>query len=322
MRLLEILNVFVDSGALLRDPSRAFASLNQLSRRAHHSDDKIRRAIAALSKEACDPLVEVKNRRWGLTTKGGIVHTQAERLLAAFRDRSEADPVEVLEVAIADGVNPEIVAQAAKAFFWEWERFPITLRIQRLDPDTLPESLRSGSIAFALGWEGEEIGAGSHEPLEPGARWHALVSQSHPLAKQEGSIEASSLSEARIFLSPASDVPALSSLLAGSPSARVRVESLAAARAMVASGLGVSLELAFGDSDDCESLRRLPIAGLGPQRLCLYPPANKDDMSEPAAFFKAALKDAIREAALPPIPPAIEAFGEIAEIPPLPQAAV
>jgi hypothetical protein len=235
--------------------------------------------------------------------KGGIVYTQAERMLAAFRDSSEADPVEVLEVAIADGVDPEIVAQAAKAFFREWGSFPITLRIQRLDSDSLAESLRSGSIAFAFGWEGEEVGAGSAETLEPGARWHVVVQQSHPLARQEGAVEAVSLAEARIFLTPGSDVPALSSLLAGSSSARVRVETAAEARAMVAAGLGFSLELAFGDATEGDpSFRRLPIEGLAPQRCCLYLPANKDEMSEPAKFLASSFRDAVRDATELPLP--------------------
>jgi molybdenum-dependent DNA-binding transcriptional regulator ModE len=68
MRLFELLHVYVGIAAILRDPNKAFASLNQACRRARLSDCKVRRAIAALSREAGDPLVEVKNRRWGLTT--------------------------------------------------------------------------------------------------------------------------------------------------------------------------------------------------------------------------------------------------------------
>jgi DNA-binding transcriptional LysR family regulator len=307
MRLFEVLSVFVLCATFLRGPNRSFASLNQVARRASVTDDKLRRAIAALSREARDPLVEVKGRRLVLTTIGDNLLSQAERLLATCRGQTEHDDVEVMAVAVADDIEPEIVTNAVRDFFKEWETFPLTLRIQRLDPETMAEAIRSGSIAFAVGWEGDENTGCSIERLEPGASWRVLVPLNHELASQDKPVTMANLVNCRIFLPSSVIVSAhrLASSLVASPSVnRVEVDSKHTVRTIVAAGLGVGLDLEFGTDSNgsSESFRRLPLVGLDPEHLCLYLPKNPSELSEPAKFLIASIRDAIRDASLPPIP--------------------
>ncbi len=85
MRMFEALHVFVSCASLLRGPYRAFASLNQISRRAGVSDDKLRRVVEGMAVEANDPLMVLKGRQWVLTQAGEVILARTEALLAAFR---------------------------------------------------------------------------------------------------------------------------------------------------------------------------------------------------------------------------------------------
>ncbi len=211
-----------------------------------------------------------------------------------------------MTIAVADDLDRMFLAAAVLAFFVEWGSFPITLRIVRLDPETLAEALRSGFVAFAIGWEQEFASGCSVERLEPYARWQVLVALVHKLANCEREVTADDLTDSRVFLTPlASSSPSLAALLRSVPAThRIEVESVKTAQAMVTAGLGIGLDVSFASaaSERAEPFRRLPVAGVEPKHLCLYLPKNPDDLSDPGKYLIETVRRAVREIGLPPIP--------------------
>jgi DNA-binding transcriptional LysR family regulator len=99
-------------------------------------------------------------------------------------------------------------------------------------------------------WEGDQLTPGGKR-LEPGLRWSVLAPASgHPLSHSSGPVTANRLAGCRVILPPkASVLPDLPSILSQVPPAsRVLADSAYSVRAMVEAGVGVGLDLDFGEA--------------------------------------------------------------------------
>jgi DNA-binding transcriptional LysR family regulator len=306
-RLFAPLICYVALAAPLTQPTQRIATLNHLSRRSRMSDDSVRRTLSRLSEAVGgDPLIAPKDRRLVLTQRGLDLYRAALQVIAVTQGgQAESESVELLRIAAAPGIDPRLLAIAAGLFFEVYQGM-LALQFEPLDPQTIAESIRSGAIAFAIVWDGDQLTPGGKR-LEPGLRWSVLAPLSgHPLSDFGDPVTAERLAACRVFLPPkAGGVPDLQLLLAQvAPANRIQVDSTFTARAMVASGLGIALDLGLvgAEHDGCGQHRRLPIDGLAEEHLCLYGPRQQADLAEPAGFLFAAFQDAARELTLPKLP--------------------
>src|SRR5207253_2714449 len=112
--------------------SHAICSLPQLCRRAGiRGDDKPRRLLVQLGEAMNDRLIEVKDRhRFALTAVGRELLAAAQRLVnLAKKGTGEDDAVELLKVAVASGVESQVLAAAVAAWLAEWDGL-LTLQLQ------------------------------------------------------------------------------------------------------------------------------------------------------------------------------------------------
>ena len=325
-RLFAPLISFVSLAAVLTQPTQRIGSYNHWARRARMSDDSLRRTLARLSEAiGGDPLVASKGHRLALTPRAHELYLIGQRLIAVTQGgQADAESVEVLKIAVVVGIDPCLLATAAARFLEVYQEI-LTLQFETLDLQTVSEAIRSGTIAFAVAWEGDQLTPGGKR-LEPGLRWSVLAPASgHPLSNSSEPVTANRLAGCRVILPPkAGVIPELPRLLSQVPPAnRVMADSAQTVRAMVATGgLGVGFDLDFGDatSRSNEPFRRLPIEGLAEEHISLYGPRQQADLSEPAGFLFTAFQDAVRDLALPPIPQLLEPLDEtFSDIPPLPE---
>lgn len=325
-RLFAILVCYVALAAPLTQPTQMIATFNHLARRSRMTDDALRRTLARLSEAVGgDPLVESKGRRLVLTALGHELYLIAQRLIAVTQGgQAETETVESLKIAVAVGIDPRLLAVAAVRFLEVYQEM-LALQFETLDPQTISEGIRSGTVAFAVVWEGDQLTPGGKR-LEPGLRWSVLTpSSGHSLSNSREPVTAKRLAGCRVILPPKALVsPELPRLLSQVPPARqVLADSAHCVRAMVEAGLGVGLDLDFGDAttNRKEPFCRLPIEGLAEEHICLYVPRQQTELSEPAGFLFTAFQDAVRDLALPPIPQLPEPGDDdtFPEISPLPE---
>jgi DNA-binding transcriptional LysR family regulator len=306
-RLFGPLNCYAALAAPLTQPTLRIATLNHLSRRARLTDDVVRRTLGRLSEAVGgDPLIASKDRCLALTQRGLDLYRAAIQLIAVTQGgQAESESVELLRIAVSPGIDPRLLAIAAGQFFEVYHGM-LALQFETLDPQTIAESIRSGAIAFAIVWDGDQLTPGGKR-LEPGLRWSVLAPfTGHPLSDFSEPVTAERLAGCRVFLPPkagaAADLQILLSQV--SPANRVQVDSRFTARAMAASGLGVAFDLGFvgAEHDGCGQHRRLPVEGLAEEHLCLYGPRQQADLAEPAGFLFAAFQEAARELTLPKLP--------------------
>jgi DNA-binding transcriptional LysR family regulator len=224
--------------------------------------------------------VELRDRRLMLTLTAKSLLKHVRALLASGQNQgADADAVETVTVALADDLDAEIQTVLTGAFVREYADEPVALRFQPLDPETVVPAIRTGTVAFAVGWEGDAVGG---ERLDSGLPWTLLVPLGSTLAGSGSAVTAGDLAAGRVFLPPRCLVaPHISALLeAVPPTKRVEVDSAHAARAMVAAGLGVCLDIDFGlhPLGALEPWVRRPIEGLQPEHLCLIQPRNPDEL--------------------------------------------
>jgi DNA-binding transcriptional LysR family regulator len=244
--------------------------------------------------------VEYQNRRLALTGSGTRLLEKLKAVLAIGQEMKDSEPTEVMRVAIAE-IVAELLSVTGKDFFQTWEGL-VALQFLQLDLQTISETVRSGYIAFAIGLEGDEV-VGNGEMLEPGLRWVAAI-PANAMSSLQGSVSVAQLAKHRLFLPPSAvRSPRLTELLTITPlSQQVHMDSSSAALAMAAAGLGVGMVLDSGSpASGSESLRRLPVSGIEPQRICLYA-GKADSLSQPALDLMDAIRAAVRKAALPEIP--------------------
>ena len=293
-RVFEYLELFVTCGTPLDRPNHSISSFNQLARRARVDDDKLRRTIDRLAQGLSDPLIRTHGRRLVLTEVGHDLLTHAERLLAVGKGRPEAEPVELLNVAIADGIG-SVLARSTAEFLTEWTGL-VGLRFHSLDAGAVREQIAAGTVAFGLGWAADD-GAGAGERLEPGFPWRLLVPHSHRLAGTDAPLAGDQLGETeRVIVPPLGTVSAqVNEFLAPVPPAnRIDADSSETVREFVASGLGIGLDITGATERCTERLCWRPVARLEPEYICLYLPRHHaDKLSAPALF----LIDAVRRTA-------------------------
>jgi len=296
-RVFEDLAIFVACGSPLTRPNHAFTSINQLARRSRAgSDDKLRRTLARLEQAMNDPLIQTEGRRLVLTEVGCQLLTHSERLLAIGKGRPEAEPVEFLNVAVADSVG--VLAHSAADFLAEWNGL-VGLRFHTLDAETVQEQIAAGSVAFGLGWAADDI-MGTTERLEPGFMWQMLVPSTHRLAESAEPLTGDQLGETeRVIVPPLGAASAqVNEFLASVPPAnRIDADCSETVREFVASGLGIGLDITGGTERCAERLCWRPVAGLEPEYLCLYLPRHHaDKLSAPALFMVDAVRRTVQGA--------------------------
>jgi DNA-binding transcriptional LysR family regulator len=321
MKLRKTLSAVVDVLTPLTRPGHAYTRRSQLARRGDVTEDKLGRMLAELAEDFGDP-VEFQGRRLVLTHGGSRLLDKLKAVLAVGKELTEFEPTEVLRVAVAE-IDPGLLAVAAQAYFRNWEGLQ-ALQFVPLDLQTITESIRSGHVAFAVGLEGDEI-VGEGEWFEPGFLWTACIPGDYTMAGLEGRVSTEQLAGCRLVLPPSAlRSPRLSDLLTRTPiSQQVHVESSHSALAMATAGLGIALVLDTGNNLVPGSVpyRRLPVAGIEPEHLCLYHPGKSDDISQPGRDLIEAIRNAVRDAALPPIPSldGPEEIEGLPELPPLPE---
>ena len=285
MRPLEELTQYIALVRPLLKPNHAVTSLGQLSRWARIQDDKARRVLARMS-EACggDSLVELKGRKYALTTVGKEVFLAGERLIAVGQQNPEVLS-EVVTVEVATEIDPLFLADPLARFFEEWAGL-VAVKLLPLDPDGVRTSVAAGITSFGLGFAEADGSSGCPLLPEP-VVWSAVVHTDHPLAELH-EVTPDQLATCRVFV-PAEFAEQLAHDLALAGTSLVIVPTAEAVRTAARRSLGVGLDLDFGAGTP-DSVVRVPVAGLQPLRLGLYLPRKPECLSEAARWLLDLLK--------------------------------
>jgi DNA-binding transcriptional LysR family regulator len=290
MRALEELALFVALVKPLTKANHSCTSLNQLARWTRIQDDKARRTVTRLAEAVGDPLLEVRGRRYCLTTAGQELLTCGEKLLAVGRNGGGQVPGESLAVEVAPGIDPGVLAGPLHDFFEEWAGL-VTVKIVPLDAEGLKQNLATGVTAFGLDLVAED-GAGGAVLLEQPARWTLLVPAAHSLVRVGEPITDKHLAQGeRVFIPAVLADCAEGCLSRLNLASTVVVPSPDAVRAFVGAELGLGLELDFATTDLPDPLVRLRLAGAEPVYLGLVLPKKAEALTEAAK----SLADLIRQ---------------------------
>lgn len=296
--LLQPWLIWTALAGLVSRPNHAFSSLNQVHRRTKTGEDKLRRTLDALRAAYGDPLVVHEGRRLALTPLARDLARAAEGLLAVGKDRPDLETPEVLRVALAAGIDPELIAAVLARFAAEWDGL-IGLEFLPLDPVTVRDGIAAETFAFGVGFPSGG-GPQPDETLEPGLEWTLLCNTSHRLAAGTETVGPEDfVTSDRVFVAADGSPPPAAFLAAVNPVNRFQVGTTATARALVARGLGVCFELLAPSGASASPCIRRPLAA-PPECLGLYLPRNSADvLSDPAKFLLDALRSELAVARCP-----------------------
>lgn len=287
MRPLDEISQFIELVRPLMKPNHTVTSLGQLSRWARLQDDKARRVLARMS-EACggDSLVELRGRKYALTSVGKELVLAGERLIAVGQQDSGAFG-EVVTVEVAPEIDPLFLADPLGRFLDEWAGLA-AVKLLPLDTEGVRTNVASGITSFGLGFA-EADGSSGCALLERPVPWVVVVHPEHPLAERQ-TVSPDQLASHRVF-APAEFAERVSQSLARTGSASLVVLPTSdAVRVAARRNLGVGLDLDFGVVDDSDPFVRIPLAELPPLRLGLFLPRKAEALSEAAKFLLDLLK--------------------------------
>jgi DNA-binding transcriptional LysR family regulator len=274
-------------------PNHSFRSWGQLEKRERLPEDKATRVMARCADLAGGDLAQVQDNRIVPTALGCQFRDLVERLLDL--SKSQAEPVEIVRVGIAPGIDASLLAPAIARFTAQWGGVVALQAI--LVPDGMRDAVRSGAIGFGVGWPDTDS-LGADERLEPPIPVSILVPDGHRLAGEGGPIDADHLRPSdRAHFSPRLTVPLRDLLARVPPAHRSEVGCSETLHQLAAVGAGLGFEYAHSVRRTLDSFARLPVTGVEPASLGLWLPRDPERMTEPAKFLATAIRQAVREAA-------------------------
>ena len=281
-------------------PSHTFRSWSLLARRERLTDDKVIRALARSADLAGGDLTQLRENRIMPTPLGIQFRELAERLIDL--GRSQPEPVEVIRLGVAPGIDGTLLARVAERFIAEWGGV-VSLRLLTV-ADEIRDALRTGAIHIGLAWTDAEPSE-PDQRFEPGIPLVCLVPPGHRLADADGPVTAEHLMPAdRLLQSPRAASFDLGNFLDRVPPVNRQVIECHAVHALVARGAWLGLAFAPPETLSGGSCLIRAVDGIEPAKLGLYTPAK---LSEPAQFLADAIRTALAEQSLKTSPAEVEA---------------
>jgi DNA-binding transcriptional LysR family regulator len=314
----------------LREEHEQFLRLlNRLHRSNHNSlswsavamleglgNDKVVRLMSRAKELACGEVTQVRNGRIELTDHGRLFRDWLEDLRSL--QRSQVERIEELRVAIRPGVDPAILAIAIGMFTRSFGHIALRVEIQ---PEGMQEAVDSNHFAFGVTWT-DDGAAGSCERIEPAIPATVQIPRQHRLFGAAGPIDADHFAPTDIvFMAPGMESCFSELLHRVLPANRIEVGCPETLRRLVADGHGLAVDFAHPSQSQVQEVAHVLASGVEPISLGFALPRKRDVTDEPATMFlMQAIRNAVRDAALPSIP-SLESLEEhndaLPEIPPL-----
>jgi DNA-binding transcriptional LysR family regulator len=281
-------------------------------------NDKVVRLVSRAEELACVELTQLRDSRLVLTSHGLRFRDWLEEL-RSFQ-QSQAERTEELHLAVSPGVDPGIVAQVIAAFTRTYDHIALRVGIQH---EGIHEAVESKLFSLGVTWTDSEA-KGSSERIEPAIPASVQIPRNHRLFGTEGPITADCFTATDFVFMPPGMGARFSGLLQRvQPTNRAEIGCQETLRRLVADGHGLAVQFSHPSLSPVESFTCLPTVGVEPIWLCLVVPRKGGAGDELATkFLIEAIRDAVRNAALPPLPTLVNELEEtesLPEIPPLPE---
>jgi DNA-binding transcriptional LysR family regulator len=303
----------------LNRPNHHFKSLSAVAMLEGLGKDKITRLIPQAEDLVCGGIIRVRNGRIELTEHGCVFRDWLEELRSI--QQSQAERGEELRVAVRPGVDPGILATAIATFTRFFDRISLRVVIQ---PEGMQEAVDSKHFTFGVTWTDAKT-VGSCERIEPAAiPGSVLIPRNHRLFGADGPLDADHFTPTDVvFMAPGMEACFSGLLHRVQPANRVEVGCPETLRRLVADGHGLAVGFAHPFRSPDESTTCVQVVGVEPIWLGLVFPRKREVSDEPATMFLIeAIRKAVRDGALPDIPPLVDVPEDtdcLPELPPLPE---